>query len=205
MNETAYQLRSDVKHLIDHDHDAWLLNKFDGWQNISFALLKSYEDVLPDKMAFGTTFDTLAWNDYPTNNVHWPIMSTKMVDTLLALSPFAHRAIPITMLDKRIGELVDGKPLPLDTKNHDYMVVQLLEHSDFFDRERSTYVPHPRLPDIVRRVKDLHLITPPDGFPPIFRLSVSPAYLFVSGTAKLALQKANVGGVKFVPLVDVRL
>ncbi len=205
MSETAYQLRRDVKHLIDHDHDAWLLHKFDGWQNISFDMLKSYENVLPDELEFGATFDTLAWNDYPTNNVYWPIMSTKMVDTLHSVGSFAHRTIPIIMLDKRLGGFVDGKPVPRDTENHDYVVLQLLEHSDFFDWENSTYEIDPDYPDYPENVSSLKLKTRPQGFPPLFRLSISPTYLFVSESAKLALEAANIGGVKFVPLVDVRL
>lgn len=205
MNDTVYQLKSYVKHLIDHDHDAWLLNKFDGWQNIPFDMLESYENILPDKLEFGTTFDTLAWNDYPTSNTRWPIMSQKMVEALKSVSSFAHRTIPITMIDKRLGGFVDGKPFPFDTKNHDYMVVQLLEHLAVFDWENSIYELDPDYPDYPENVSSLHLTAPPQGFPPLFRLSISPTYLFVSESAKLALEKANVGGVKFIPLADVWL
>ena len=205
MNDFAYLLRRDVNHLVDAEQDAWLLDKFEGYANVSFGLQRSYEDVLPAPIRFGTTFDLLAWNDYPSTDVKWPIMSQKMLRVLQSVGEFEHRTIPVIMLDKRLARGVAGQAVPLDAENHDYMVVQLLEHLEAFDWEASTYTPHPRLPNYVRRVQKLHLKTPSGGFPPLFRLTVSPAYLFVSAAAKLALEAAKVGGVQFIPLPDVRL
>jgi hypothetical protein len=84
-----------------------------------------------------------------------------------------------------------------EKEDHRFIAVQLLEHLDIFDWENSVYEPDLTRTDLVDSIDKLVLKQPQDGFPPIFRLSVYPYVLFVSGKARMALEQVGIRGVVF--------
>lgn len=194
----VYQLFWDDDHLDGEDYDAEVV-RFPGWEQV--AGWQSTRDIqTPDSIYFLANFDTLARTDYPANNVSWPIMSRRMLETLLSLGDVRRRVVPVVMLDKslpprkRLGPA--GEPRP-GAAHLDYSVVQLLEHGDYFDWDRSEYQPSPYSEGRVSQISRLVFKVPPGGFPPIFRLAAKINYLFVSAPAKRALEEAGIRGVEF--------
>jgi hypothetical protein len=197
----AFQLRIDGDHLGDDETDASLV-KFEGWGDVSF--IATTEQKLPAQILFEANVTTLATIAYPINNVAWPIMSKRMLDTLRSVGDFAHRAIPVVMLDDTVTTKdrldPDGKPRP-GVANLEFSVVQLTKYTDAFDRERSEYVPDELFPDAVLAVKKLVLKDVP--LPPLFRLQGFEGPLMVSAAAREALDKAGIRGVRFIALEHV--
>jgi hypothetical protein len=171
-------------------------------------LSSTKEYNLPQPIRFDANFRTLARVDYPYNNVRWPIMSSRMIQTLEAVGEFSHKAIEIVMLDDTIlpPDRYDqsGKPRNPKLENRDFRALQLLNHLDAFDWEKSVAERDEDLPARAQSIDKLVLKEPAGGFPPLFRLSVYPVALFVSSAARTALEKAGIGGVDLQELKDFK-
>ena len=128
-----YILNWDSSHFVDLDADAWLV-KFSGYENIQLALLKEYN--LPEKIEFDAIFDVIQRSDFPINDVGWSIMSQKMLDILLSVGSFPHRVIPLVMVD---CEVIGRGGKRSEKEDHRFVAVQLLEHLDIFDWEKSIF------------------------------------------------------------------
>lgn len=198
LNKT-YSLSRDNSHLVDVDTDAWLV-KFPGAENVHLSILREYD--LPERIEFDAIFDVIQTSDFPINDVGWPIMSKKMLNTLLSVGNFPHKAIPVVMVDCEVISYESGAAKRSEKENHCFVAVQLLEHLDAFDWEKSVYEPHPRMSNRVSYIKKLVFKEPTNAFPPLFRLSARPSPLFVSGKARAALEKEGIQGVIFQDLEE---
>lgn len=202
----VYQLFWGYDHLHDEKFDAALV-RFAGWEQV--AGWQSTRSIsTPDKIYFEANFKTLAQTDYPANNVSWPLMSRRMLETLLSQGSFKHRIIPVVMLDNSLpaGKRLDsaGHPLP-GAANLDYSALQLLETADYLDWERSEYKQSKVIPNVISQISKLVLKEPPGGFPPVFRLAAKSNYLFVSARTKQALEEAGIRGVQFWTIDKIRV
>jgi hypothetical protein len=207
--DRAYRLTWEFDHLefCDEKNDIEI-REFPGWEGTNgFYKTTAYE--LPDPVIFDGDFKMLPCTDFPTNNVYWPVMSRRMYYTLLALGDFPHRVISIAIIDDRAYPfeshrcfLADGQLNPEVTNFDDFVAVQILEESDYFDFERSEYTRHPRDPDWVDSVERYVLNPPVKGFPPLFRLTVKSPELFISLEARVALLEAGIRGTAYHCLDD---
>ncbi|MCP4131619.1 MAG: hypothetical protein GY754_11630 [bacterium] len=185
------------------DRASAYLQSFPGSDDVNRWTRPKFIEV-PEKIYFDAHFALIKELDFPSTNVRWPIMSEKMIKTLLSVDNFEHRKIPVIMLndtvmsENRYEE--DGKTLKDGIAMHGYSVVQLTEHLDIFDREKSVYEEHFLNPRHVEFVKKLVLTVTPDDLPPVFRLSVIPKALLITKKAREALEKAGIRGVDFAPL-----
>ncbi|MBD1920029.1 hypothetical protein H6F77_02715 [Microcoleus sp. FACHB-831] len=208
MNATneVYILEWDLSHLGDDIYDAELI-KFSGWENtVGLALTEDYFS-LPQKVYFEANFQTLNTVDFPYNNVRWPIMSKRMLSTLLAVGSFPNKATPIVMVNDtfiskaRYDEQGIANP---GVENYEFVAVQLLNHIEALDRDHSVCeIDEESL--LVIDVEYLVLKKPQEGFPPLFRLAEYPVLLFVSSSGRLALENAGIQGVLFESLADFQL
>lgn len=207
--DRAYRLRWETEHKEfndrEHDIEIWEFPGSD-WTNGLYEITP-YE--LPDPVIFNADFAQLTRTDYPENDVSWPVMSRRMYYTLLSVGDFPHRVIPIAMLDdlaypyeREQCFTLDGKPNPEVTNFDDFVAVQLLEESDYFDFERSEYEPSPKFPEWIRSATRFVLNEPPEGFPPLFRLSAYSVALFISAEAREALKEAGIRGTAYYALND---
>jgi hypothetical protein len=207
--DTAFRLTWELSHMESYDGEYEMeLNEFPGSEWIA-GLIETTPLELPDPIIFEADFQALTRTDYPTNNRYFPVMSRRMYYTIQAIGAFPHRVIPVAMVDdtsfvfeseQRYSS--DGTPKPEVTNFNDFVAVQILESSNYFDFEHSVYERHPRDPEWVDTVERYVLNEPEGGFPPLFRLEVTPTELFISSKAREALREAGIRGVAYYTLDD---
>lgn len=198
----VYSLFWDMDHLGQgYDRDA-TLQPFDGWEHIAGWQLAREIDV-PTPVLFEANFDATSRSDYPCNDVGWPLMSSRMLEVVRRLGSFPHRVIPVRLLDRSaLGPcrfLPDGSLRP-EVFDDRFAAIQLTEHVDVVDWDRSEYRPSSFNPNKVSGFRKLMFIEPAGGFPPLFRLAADTSYLLVSAEARRALEEAGIRGVQFMDL-----
>jgi hypothetical protein len=199
----AYKLRHNATHIADtsREYDAYVVQ----WPGFLDYGLK-FKDVTnfeypSHNVEFHGYESSLSDTDYPYNDIRWPIMSKRMLSTLLEVKDFPHCTwdvpfvgfpdnAPVMMLEQGLSGGI--------RHDNEFVAVQLLEHLDIFDWENSVYEMDSMFPDEVDRIRKLILKVPEEGLPPIFRLKVDPILLYVSPEGRAALEAANIKGVRFV-------
>jgi hypothetical protein len=152
----------------------------------------------------------------------WCLISKRMLYVLRSIGDFPHKVISTRIYDYSFQDQGDdsfgrhnyeGPAIePGGEFNEDYVSLQLLEHTDGIDYDHSEFDlnPDPQnlLPDLVLPpdIIDLVLKEPVGGFPPIFRLNRAGerVLLFVSLTAKEALEEAGIKGLRFTEYEGTR-
>jgi hypothetical protein len=137
--------------------------------------------------------------DFPRNSPGLPLMSKRMLEVLCSVGDFPHKAISTRIFDydleREIETYLTQEDLDPELCNENYVAVQLLEHSNVADLERSTFrtdiAINPPL------IEELVLKEPAQGFPPLFRVERDPIHLFVSPTAKSALEEAGIKDIRY--------
>jgi hypothetical protein len=205
--DRAYRLTWETDHSEfndrEYDMEIW---EFPG-SDWTTRLMKTTPYDLPDPVIFNADFAQLTRTDYPENDVNWPVMSRRMYYVLCSLGDFPHRAIPIAMLDdlaypyeRERCFIAPGKPNPEVTNFDDFVAVQLSEHSNYFNFERSEYRRNERRPEWIDGIDVYVLNEPPKGFPPLFKLAVRPTQIFISAKARESLKEAGICGTAYYPL-----
>jgi hypothetical protein len=201
--DRAYRLHCNIDHLVKVriDEDAWLMNYPNPPGPDNFAFNSPLN--LPERIEFGSIRSMLAQTDFPYTDAGWPIMSKRMLETLLSVGSFPHRAYPIVMIDQEMD--VDSKKNGLRsalTENCNYVAVQLTEYIDVFDFNNSIYERSIINPDVIKNIRRVCLRKPEAGFPPLFKIEPSPLLLFVSAVARTALEAAGIQGIEFSHVED---
>ena len=182
--QSAFQLSWNTSE--ENDKCVFNLVEFDdheytrGWVHTNFI-------NVPENIFFKTDILFYENIDFPFNDVQWPLMTKYMIDVLFSITPFKHRLIPVTILDhenKIISE-------------NDYYSLQLIEHLDILDMEKSVYIMDDEEPERIIDIFKAVFKETVFKLPPVFRLKVNPLYLFVSYDAKHALERAGVKGLEF--------
>jgi hypothetical protein len=195
--QKVYQLTWDLDHIADGaEVDAWLREFPNAPDNSVFWELK--DDLnLPDPVEFdaiGKVFETL---DYPYTDVWWPIISKRMLDTLLSVRSFRYRAYPVLMIDcKQVYNEDLGRDTNSGIEYDNFFAVQVLEDLDVFDWENSIYERDSESPDVLESIEELVLKAPEEGFPPLFCVVTSylKTRLYISSEARSALEAAGTRG-----------
>jgi hypothetical protein len=139
-----------------------------------------------------------------------PIISKRMLYILRSVGEFPHKVIYTRIYDYGFQGQGENNyegctTPPAGEFNEDYVSLQLLEHVDGIDHERSEF--RPRLnSDLPPYISNLVLKEPVNGFPPIFRLNRigEDGSLFISPTAKEALEEAGIKGLDFTEYEGTR-
>lgn len=199
----TFELMHDALHIADtsRDYDAYIVEwpEYRGYET-KFTELDDFQ-YPSHEVKFQGYDSSLSDTDYPYTNVNWPIMSKRMLNTLLLVEEFPHRTwdVPFVGFPNNASEgmlrqeLRDG--VRYDNK---FVAIQLLDQLDIFDWENSVYKMHSIFPDEVARIRKLVLKVPEGGLPPIFRLNVLSGHLYVSPEGRTALEAANIKGVRFL-------
>jgi hypothetical protein len=212
---------------IDPDGDGYLESRFPGWHTVSSAFLYGFpiivgatrgellreskskrrnvtEAIMPEEIVFTGLKDWLSPTDYPYIREvrNWPIISRTMLDVLLSVGDFPHQAIPVVFKSvDHPGYSDEERQAKSLIRNHDYIILQLLEFSDVFDMERSEYNTDRGVADpemiFLTDIQNIVLKEPQGGFPPIFRIKGYEVPLYVSAEAKQALEDAGIQGLNF--------
>jgi hypothetical protein len=207
--------------------DGYLESKFSNWEKVDSAFYSAIEieltgdegvlireqqenglwKVAKVKMPVDLVFigfdDLFVSTDYPyiRDTRLWPIVSKRMLNVLLSLGSFSYQAIPITFkyVDNFSSDEEEREKVSL-IRNHDFVVLQLLEYLDALDMEKSDYTktPYESNPKAERiNIRKMVLKEPIGGFPPVFRVKENEIPLYVSAAAKEALEKAGIKGLDF--------
>lgn len=203
-NEVAYDLVWDVDHFaelkLDWDTDIYF-EKYDEYAG--YELFETEPFLHPTPLIYTGDLETVRYIDYPYPDNYWNVMSRRMLDTLLSVGDFPHRAIPVAIVDAQInpehwydanGNLRDEITL----KN--YVAIQLIEHLDIFDYEQSSYKIGEEEPDRFEDISKFVFKIPVNGLPPIFRIKERDLYLFISSEARSALKEAKITGTRYISL-----
>jgi hypothetical protein len=199
----AYRLHCNIDHLGigEIEEDAWLIN-YPKYSEIN-SLILNYPSGLPELIEFEAISSMLAMTDYPYTDVTWPILSKRMLDTLLSVGSFPHRAYPVVMLDVEAKYDKNSKKyIAPRTENHNYFAIHLSEYLDAFDFENSIYERSTINPDVIKNIKWICLREPETGFPPLFTIEPASLDFFVSAEARAALEAANIQGIDFQHVED---
>jgi hypothetical protein len=205
--DRAYRLTWETEHSEfndrEHDIEIW---EFPG-SDWTARLMDITPYDLPDPVIFNADFAQLTRTDYPENDVNWPVMSRRMYYVLRSLGDFPHRVIPIAMLDdlaypydRERCFVAPGKPNPEVTNFDEFVAVQLLEYSDYFNFEYSKYDLDEEYPEIPDYIYSYVLNEPEKGFPPLFRLAAQSTQLFISAEARETLKESGIRGTAYYPL-----
>jgi hypothetical protein len=199
----VYELKPNPVHIRDtsREYDAYIV-EWPEYRNYTTKFIDPDNFVYPThSIKFQGYESSLSDTDYPYCSVSWPIMSRRMLNTLLSVRKFPCRTwdvpfvgFPDNILEGLlIQELQDGV-----RHDNEFVTVQLLEQLNIFDRDNSVYKESKILDGAVNSIRKLALHVPENGLPPIFRLTVSPVQLYVSPEGRDALEAANIRGIRFV-------
>jgi hypothetical protein len=200
--DQVYRLDWNIDHIIDGaEVDGWLrdLNFPNAPDNSAFWRIK--EDLnLPNRVEFDAIGDVFETIDYPYTDVRWPIMSQHMLDTLLSVGNFRHRAYPLRMIDCQVigHNKQDNSSVISGIEYNNFFAVHVLEDLDIFDWENSVYERDSEVPDVIWETEKIVFNEPLTGFPPLFRVVKFETYLYVSAEARTALDAAGIRGVDFI-------
>jgi hypothetical protein len=200
-NAIAYDLFWDTSHLGRSDDDAVLVPFPDSGYVMGWVGAKPRE--VPNPVLFEANFKVTQHSDYLCNDVNWPLMSPRMLDVLRQVGDFPHRLIPVRLVNRRVRGparyLPDGSLRP-EVVDDRFVAVQITEHIDVVDWERSVFEKTPIGPGTVYSFDKLVLVEPPGGLPPLFRVPSKVSLLLVSAAARWALEAAGIRGVEFKSL-----
>ncbi len=199
MKNPPFQLRPSAEHMIGDRRDDAGIVKFAGWDRLFFA--ETDPVLLEEPVKFEANFEVLPSLDVLIcENRTWPVISRRMLDVLLSVGPFAHRAFRCVMIDDTVMSVdrYDDRGLRAAVIDERFVLLHLTTHvADAFDWERSRYERDDDDPTRVLAIQKLVLNDVP--LPPVFRLAPYPRRLFVSAAAKTELESAGVRGVEFYP------
>jgi hypothetical protein len=223
MTIIAYQLSPSTDHLPKRRtrgdiqrYDA-LVYPEGSLQRWDFISSSEYIGITP--INFLGWLKQLSKTDYPHNAPGIPLMSMRMLEVLTGVGDFPHQAIPTRIFDYDVNNEVyllqyqmeqseieiylNSQNFGVDTYNSNHFAVKFLEHTDVIDRDRSEFTRYESdPPDLPPVVTHLVMREPAQGFPPIFRIEGDPVFLFVSPTAKEALEQAGIKGLRFLAYHD---
>jgi hypothetical protein len=185
------------------DYDA-LIYKPTQAEEVGTGLIENAEPYeVPEPVDWLGFLERLHQTDFLQNDLRWPLISKRMLYVLRSVGDFPHKTIDTRIYDFSFqdqGRNNDegNKTPPAGEFNEDYVGLQLLKHVDGIDPDSCEYeddYPGILPPSLISwRLKE-----PAGGFPPVFRLNRAgeDLILFVSPTAKAALEEAGIKGLRF--------
>lgn len=201
----AYRLFWNTDHL-GHGADDAVLVPFPRWEYVMGWKGPEYLEV-PNPVLFEANFKVTQHSDYLCNDVNWPLMSPRMLDVLRQVGDFPHRRIPVRLVNRKAlgpARYLPDKSLRPEVVDDRFVAVQLTEHIDVVDWERSEFETSQLGPATLYDFDKLVLVEPPGGFPPLFRVPADVSLLLISAEARRALEAAGIRGVIFKSLPGAR-
>lgn len=199
-DEVAYKLNYDVTHYeecgLDWKEDI-LIEKYDGY--LSYEYFETEPIVHPNPVIFQGYLDVVKHIDYPEPDNNWNVMSRRMYDVLLSIGDFPHRVIPVAIVDWRVQRkdwYNEAGELRKEICLWNYLAIQMTEHLDVFDYEKSKYTTDEDNRDEIVSI-DEYVFRDSSKLPPIFKISAESFYTFVSSKAREAMKEAKITGTRY--------
>ena len=196
----AYTIDFDYNHSGDPERDAFHLPFEHSDKASTIFSNPKYESRLPSRIRFQGNFNLLPEYDYPLTDLQIPVMSKRMVEVFRGLGGTNFKEIPVEIIDDTFfGEKFSskGELLPQVPVIKDYRAIFIIEYSNAFDYENSSYqmsTINPAKPGYIETV----VLTEKKGIlPPLFRIKEASSHLFISEQAYLALNEINAKGIDY--------
>lgn len=220
----AYQLMHDVERFIHYETDYRYDLKI---ENVSrehdLKIFDVAPFITPKPILYSGYFPILETVDFPVAENAWIVVSKKMLDVLKAVGTFSHLEFMTTVADSRITKdkwySVEGNLREEITVNK-FVTLQLTEHLDIFDFDKSKYTlcqnsaidgyryihdPKEYIEgSFIHDVEEYVFKIPKNGLPPLFHVKGLPITLFVSSQARAALKETGIRGIKYYSLKGIR-
>lgn len=170
-----------------------MFQKYDGYAGYELDFTEPFTHPAP--LIYKGYLDVVRHIDYPYPDNMWSVMSRRMLKALLSVGDFPHQAVPVAI------ETVDPVNLPKQANETitDYFAVQLKTHLNIFDYEKSRYYRDEEEPDRLD-VREYAFKVPPEGLPPLFKISADNFQTFISAEARRALKEAKITGTRYISL-----
>jgi ankyrin repeat protein len=143
-----------------------------------------------ERFTFHGMHEIVADDDFPANDVGWPIVSRAMADALRAVGEFEHALIPVDVVDAAADAT---GPRAIDDR---FALLHLPRHLDALDVAASRAELIEGAGGLVSAPRML-VLRDDVALPPVFRLTAYPWVLLVSAAARAALEAAKVRSVAF--------
>ena len=198
-----YKLEHDFNHSGDSERDAFHV-PFEGNNNIAYYMIDTemYSfNLLPKQIFFQANFRLIPDYDYPFTDLNIPVMSIRMLSTILSVKSIGYELIPVIMIDDTyLGKRFDtnGSLISIVPIIENYGAIRLTDGLlNYLDLDLSDYRPSRINPKVPSRVRKVVLKEPDKGFPSLFRVKYAPSSLFVSQETKEVLEASNIKGCVF--------
>ncbi len=127
-----------------------------------------------------------------------------MLEVLESVGSFPHRVLPTRIFEGDIGRSLAEGDRRFDEQGNfkpefytdDYVLLQMTEHLDAMDLERSVYKRYDPETSSVSGLRKPIFKDIGQDYPPIFRCIHSPVSLYVSDQARQALEVSRVKGLR---------
>jgi hypothetical protein len=199
----AYRLMHDTETVNQDLGSHAQVVPFEGYERVSISMSDPSEPIeFPNLVEFQGLLSTVKQTDFPVIEEGWPVMSKRMVEVLESVGSFPHRILPTRILDGDIGRSLAEGDRRFDEHGNfkpefytdDYVLLQLTEHINTMDLERSVYDYYDPEVNMLEGIDKLVLEDIGRDYPPIFRLSSCEVFLFITDAAKQALEAAGIRG-----------
>jgi hypothetical protein len=176
---------------------------FEGYEQISISMCEPSETVeFPNPVQLHGLLPTVRQTDFPVVEEGWPLMSRRMVEVLESVGAFPHRVLPTRILEGSVGRSLAEGDRRFDEQGNfkpefytdDYVLLQITEHLDAMDLERSVYQRLNLKTNNVLGVRKFVFKDIGQAYPPIFRLTHCSTFLFITEAAKQALETSGIRG-----------
>lgn len=207
-NEKVLELSYDVEHYERCGIQDWRndieIEKYENYESHLFYRPNEFEHPTP--IIYQGYKPVVEHIDYPEADNSWNVMSKRMYEVLLSIGDFPHRVIPVVIVDSR-----EQKENWFDSSSNlrkeiclwNYLVIQMTEHLDVFDLQKSIYTVDAE-DGFVDRIDEYVFKVPLNGFPPIFKIPEDRTNTFVSSEAREAMNKAKITGPRFISLQQAK-
>lgn len=130
------------------------------------------DQYIPETVTFTTYLDDISVLDFPSNDVWWPIMSSKMIEVLEEISNREYKKIPVEIVQN------DG------SINYDYSIFHFSEYLDFTIYQETA---------AFRELES-------EVFPTIFRTIKAKPTLFIPEETKEVFESKGLEGIRYKTL-----
>jgi len=155
---------------------------------------------------FWSHLPNVAHTELPITDIHWPIMSTRLLDTLRRAGRLSERLVSVVFdqhplwsdsFEPSYRDVHERVALPLaSNQDHVGLVVPRTQCLDIGRSRGIHYAVNPLTGEQlqkIRYVEEITFLTPPGGFPPIFQIAELPVGdLYVNETAKGIVESEGV-------------
>lgn len=209
-----YDLHHDIPHITEEGvYDAKII-RFPGMESLSFSQpdVDDHARGVPALIEYTGNLDVVRACDYPYAPSQGFLVSKRLIQTLLDISPFPYETFPTRIYSDALAPLLRdeaGYRTDYEVKHphlytDDFVIFKLTTYTDCLDKDRTIVngTPFRQMgEEDIDPISETHyaFVEPSGGFPPVF---ITPEIYFYawSEEAKAACEREQIRGLNFWPV-----